>query len=324
MTQKLRLPANVEILSHTEPMTAESEKLQELGVAVHGQSFANPAEYENLARNYPMKKNGMFNIGLLHTSLNGAEGHEPYAQCTITDLRQKEYDYWALGHVHNREVKHEEPPILFPGNIQGRHIRETGEKGCYVVEVDDRGSVCYEFHPLDVFRWEQCELAADGAERADEVIDRFASELSELMKRHDGMPLAVRVEVTGRCQAHGQLMTDLVRWTNEIRATAISVGAGRAWVEKVKFHTRPLQKIDPDSMDDGPTDELIQYCRELCADEEQLQELSKELDPLWKKLPDDLRQGEDRLDLSDPDYLRELLEEVQPMLDSRLRGEVER
>src|SRR5690606_10500725 len=98
---------------------------------------------------------GLFNVGLLHTSATGREGHEPYAPCTVDGLKQRQYDYWALGHVHTAEVLSAagDPPIVFPGNLQGRHIRETGPKGCTLVTVDDRGRASCEFRPLDVLRW---------------------------------------------------------------------------------------------------------------------------------------------------------------------------
>jgi len=324
MTKSLRLPDNVEVLSHTRAQTAKTRKLADLGVAVHGKSFAKAAEYENLAQEYPEKKKGMFNIGLLHTSLGGAEGHEPYAPCTIEELRQKEYDYWALGHVHQREVKHEDPPMIFCGNIQGRHIREPGEKGCYVVTVDEGGGTQYRFEPLDVFRWARCEVEASGAERGSDVLDLFSTALSELTQQHEAMPMAVRVEVTGRCRAHEQLAADAVAWINQIRATALDAGGGRIWVEKVSFRTGPERDIDGEAMADGPIGELLRYCTELREDKEQLLGLGEELEDLWRKLPDDLKRGEERLAFDDPQRLREILADVQPLLCSRLLEETDR
>lgn len=322
VTMKLRMPENVTVLSHKRPESIENETLRKLGVAIHGQSFAKKAVTDRLACEYPDREAGMFNIGLLHTSLTGAEGHEPYAPCSLDDLRGKGYDYWALGHVHNRGIQHEDPHIVFSGNIQGRHIRECGEKGCYMVTVEDEKIITCEFQPLDVFRWERCEVSADGAEHGDEVLDRFATALAELTRKHNGIPLAVRVEVTGRCQAHDQLTADQVQWTNQIRSTALDVGGGRVWVEKVKFQTGPEQELDIESLADGPVGELMQYLTELSEDDEQLRELSAELDPLQQLLPDELKQGAEKLLLTAPDRLREVLKELGPLLFSRLMKEV--
>src|SRR5690606_30287584 len=119
------------------------------------------AVLENLAASYPSPVRGRFNIGLLHTCATGDAGHEPYAPCSVADLVAKEYDYWALGHVHDRRRLNESPPIWFSGNLQGRHPRETGAKGCLLVTVDDTGKAEVAFRPLDVFRWET--LALDAA-----------------------------------------------------------------------------------------------------------------------------------------------------------------
>ncbi|WP_214429507.1 metallophosphoesterase family protein, partial [Escherichia coli] len=82
---------------------------------------------------YPPAEPGYFNIGILHTSLTGQEGHDVYAPCSVDDLRRAGYDYWALGHIHERQVVAEAPAIVFPGNLQGRHAREAGPKGATLV-----------------------------------------------------------------------------------------------------------------------------------------------------------------------------------------------
>jgi len=320
MTRSLRLPDSVELLSHTRPSTANSSRLTELGVAVHGQSFGKAAEYENLVPAYPAKQPGMFNIGVLHTSLAGADGHEPYAPCTIDELRNKSYDYWALGHVHTRCVLCDDPPIVFSGNIQGRHIREPGTKGCYVVEADDHGRCELEFHPLDVLRWQTCAIDATGISRPDDILDRFSTRLDAFIDEHNGMPLAVRVEVAGRTDAHRSLLSDPVRWTNELRALALGVPNSNIWVEKIKWRTTSPHDVTNTSDASGPIGTLMSYLAELREDESALSELAQVLDDLRAKLPDELRHGDDALRLDDPLQLRQWLEDVQPLLLARLEG----
>lgn len=125
LTKSLAWPVNVHVLSTRKPETA---RFDDLGVAVHGQGYATPAVLDDLSKNYPKPLSGMVNVGLLHTSADGRPGHERYAPCTVEGLRQHGYDYWALGHIHHREVLSEEPPIVFAGNLQGRGLRETGPK----------------------------------------------------------------------------------------------------------------------------------------------------------------------------------------------------
>ncbi len=127
--------------------------LDDLGVAIHGQSFPDRAVTENLAAAYPPPKAGWFNIGLLHTSADGRYGHDTYAPCSLEDLTGKGYDYWALGHVHQRRVLAEDPWVVFPGNLQGRHVNEPGEKGFTLVTVEG-GRVRELVHcPADDLQW---------------------------------------------------------------------------------------------------------------------------------------------------------------------------
>ncbi|MFN2359255.1 MAG: exonuclease SbcCD subunit D [Desulfotignum sp.] len=106
ITRVMPLPENVTLFSHKAP---ESVVLDNIGVVIHGRSYAARAVTDNLAAGYPLFHAGYFNIGLLHTALTGREGHEKYAPCTLDDLTSRGYDYWALGHVHKREIVCEHP-----------------------------------------------------------------------------------------------------------------------------------------------------------------------------------------------------------------------
>jgi DNA repair exonuclease SbcCD nuclease subunit len=322
MTKSLRLPDNVELLSHGRAATAALPVLRELGVAIHGRSFGEQAETGNLARDYPGKKAGMFNIGLLHTSLTGGrEEHATYAPCDLDDLRSKGYDYWALGHIHLRETVCEDPPVVFAGNIQGRHIRERDAKGCCVVELEDGGRPTIEFVPLDVARWELCRVDGSKLKQPDDLPVAFAAGLEALDRKHGGMPLAVRVEVSGRTAAHAKLVADQGRWTNELRSAALGVAGGRVWVEKVKVLTQPLDA--PRTADlSGPVAALRECLEELAADDGELLALGDALADLRGKLPEELSKGPEGLGFDDPDRLRgrlrEWLREAEPLLMAAL------
>ena len=130
MTRQLEWPANVTVFSTKAPQSVTHAAS---GTVLHGQGFATRAVEQDLAARYPEAVAGAFNIGVLHTALDGREGHDPYAPTRVETLRGKGYDYWALGHVHAREVVSREPWIVFPGNLQARHLRETGSKGATLV-----------------------------------------------------------------------------------------------------------------------------------------------------------------------------------------------
>jgi exonuclease SbcD len=317
MTRDLRLPNNVLRLSHRKAETAKLQRFEDLGVAIHGRSFANAAELDNLANEYPEKVAGMFNIGLLHTSLTGAVGHEPYAPCTLDDLRRRGYDYWALGHVHTRAIVCNDPLVVYPGNIQGRHIRETGPKGCYIVNTDTSGHCQLDFIGLDVARWEHVQVDVRETQSKDEVFDRCNDALTELAAKAEDKPLAIRVTLSGATPAHQELIADQVDATNQIRSIAMSVTGNRAWIERVECKTsQPASCGETET--DGPLAELVRYIAELRSDQDSLQSLSIELSELRKKLPDEVFRGPDAIPLDKVGFLAGLLDDVQTLLIQRL------
>jgi len=311
MTKDLRLPPNARVLSPDRP---ETHVIDGAGVAIHGQSFADRAVRVNLAKTYPQRTGGLFNVGILHTSVNGREGHETYAPCSLDDMRRLGYDYWALGHVHRRETLHDCGPVIaFPGNVQGRSVREPGAKGCLLVTVDDAGVATCETRWLDVVRWKTCRVDATGAADGEELLDRFQADLAGLVAESEGRLLALRVEVQGACRAHDGLAADWPRWTNEVRQVALQAGGGRVWVEKVVAKTGP-----PEARDDPPADaalaELHSVLDDLRGDEGRLLEFGlRELDDLRKRVPAEILRG-----LETPEGLRELLDQIGPLLFNRL------
>jgi len=315
MTKTLRLPEGTHQLPTNKPGTLQ---IDDLDVAIHGQGFSRKVVKKDLSKGYPAAVSGCFNIGLLHTCATGREGHEPYAPCTIDGLRSKGYDYWALGHVHQCEVLNEDPLIVFPGNIQGRHIRETGPKGCMLVNVDDKGRANVDFRPLDVVRWERCHVDASGVESGYDVVDRVSGQLEGLIHQSDGLPLIIRVEATGPCKAHTEITADPDRWINEVRSVALDSSGGQIWIEKVKFHTTLPSDAGPGSVSEDPMAEILQVVDEIRNDPAKLQALSASLEDLYKKLPKELKEGDDAVAPQDAEWLTSVLDQIQPMLLRRL------
>ncbi len=136
ITSALALPGNTRILSDRQPETICLDDLP-VRVAIHGQSFKPGPVTENLAASYPAPLKGYFNVGVLHTSLAGSADHDIYAPCRLEDLTTRGYGYWALGHIHKHAALARDPWVVYPGNLQGRHAKETGPKGCILVEVED-------------------------------------------------------------------------------------------------------------------------------------------------------------------------------------------
>ena len=148
---KLQFADNVQLF---EKDRSETKRLEDVRVALHGRSFPQSDFGENMARIYPAAISGWFNIGVLHTACAGNEGeHARYAPCSLEQLVNHGYEYWALGHVHGHVVLSETPHVVYPGNLQGRDPRETGAKGAVLVTVEDGAVVVVEHRALDVVRW---------------------------------------------------------------------------------------------------------------------------------------------------------------------------
>lgn len=317
ITKSLRLPENVRLFAADRPDTV---RLNDLDVAIHGRSFATPAVKTDLAQSFPAALAGCFNIGLLHTCATGREGHEPYAPCTLETLRSKGYDYWALGHVHRRERLLDDPPVVFSGNTQGRHARETGPKGCYLVTVDAAGRPRLDFRPLDVVRWETATVDASSAESGYELTDRFREVLLAHLERNADLLTVLRVTVEGETAAHDEILSDSERWEHEIRAVAVDEAGERAWIEKIRFCTR-RPALAGSKTAEGAVGELVALADELAEDPEALERLASELDDLDKKLPREFREASEFWRPHDPGRLKELLSDALPMLMQRLRQE---
>ncbi len=316
MTRNIPLPENVRYLSDRRP---ETVLLDDLRVAIHGQGFPNRAVKDNLVLNYPSARQGYFNIGLLHTSLTGSEKHETYCPCTIDDLRARGYDYWALGHVHQRRMPSEADPVIaYSGNLQGRHVWETGPKGGLLVTVDDRGRPEIEFRPFDVIRWEVLSLDASACDSTEELESSLQHALQELQAKNKRLPLVVRLSLTGATSIHDALLAD--RRAREERFRAVAQNAGRqnpVWLERILFKTRPAREFDPDEWADGPLGTVDALVRGWLAEAADLSEPQEELKAFCDQLPLELWDADEpRFD--SPDRLRELLTGVLPLLRRRL------
>lgn len=241
---RLELSSNVTVLSSKRP---ETVRLDEIETAIHGQSFPQRDVAANIALDYPSPIPGLFNIGLLHTSCTGREGHAGYAPCTVEQLANHGYQYWALGHVHAREVVSAAPHIVFPGNLQGRSVRETGAKGVTLVTVEAGAVTAIDHRPLDVIRWAVEELDVSAIEDRTGLLPAIRSRIEAAYTAADGRGLALRLKLTGTTPLHAGLVTESPELREEIETLAAGIADG-IWLEKLEIGTSPpalATGIDP-------------------------------------------------------------------------------
>ncbi len=314
LTSTMPLPDNVTFFSSKK---VQSAKLEDLGIIIHGRSYSHRSVTDNLASQYPLYDSGYFNIGMLHTSLTGREGHEAYAPCTVDDLKSKGYDYWALGHVHKREIISYDPWIVFPGNIQGRHIRETGAKGATLVTVDNGSIIRVEAMEFDVLRWTVCKVDLSECEISEKIYDMVRQALEQEIAQAGGKTLAIRLILTGSCPVHGKLHDKPILWTERFRGIAVELG--NIWLEKVKFQTSRKKGFEKMPGKDTPIAGLLKSIQQVELDGDTIFELVPELSALKNKLPAEIQASGNTL-FSDPapGKTEELRKEIQELLISRL------
>lgn len=245
ITRRLTLPPNV----HEFPTgKADTWLLEDLNVAIHGRSFATRDVRDNLVGSYPEPRAGFFNIGLLHTAATGRPPHDSYAPCELADLVARQYDYWALGHVHTREVLCQKPWVVFPGNLQGRHANECGAKGFSLVTLDGPSVRSVEHVPVDVLRWVVVHADVTGCSTFEDACVRIQRAIDGEIPACDGRTLAVRIVVSGETPAHRDLAGDLERLSAECAARSLQ-SQGDVWIERIEVKTRAAVTATSSSAD---------------------------------------------------------------------------
>lgn len=249
MTRDLLYPRNYKLLDHDKP---ESFEVLD-GVFVTGQSFGKEAETGNLVANYPANDStSAVHIGLLHTALAGGsrDGHDNYAPCVLDDLYRKRYHFWGLGHIHKAGWMHAsgETPVLYPGNLQGRHPRETGEKGAWLISLSESGGmVDRQFQALDTTRWEIVTVDISDAVTLDDCWNSVESALVPVAESAGARPVAARVCFTGTSHAHVSLRRESEKEIGRLEANCQNAAnlacRNRIWVEKVELRSSAPQEF---------------------------------------------------------------------------------
>ena len=284
ISKKLTLPENVHVFS---TRAAETKEVAGHPVAIHGRGFPNRAVLENLALDYPPAVAGKFNLGVLHTSLTGKPGHDTYAPCAEADLRAKGYGYWALGHIHQPEVISQDPWIVFAGNCQGRHIKETGPRGCRLVTVNDSLQVAgAEWRTVDVLRWQELTVDLSGLATEADALRRVSEVMSSAVAAAEGRLVAARMVITGATALHGSLHRDGQHWRAQFFASAQDQGAESLWLERIKIATAPVYDIAQLAERDALTKLVVEN---LAAAQTTLPALPAELEEMLDVLPPEIR-----------------------------------
>lgn len=320
ITKPLSLPDNVSVFGTRK---AQTFRIEELNVVLHGQSFPEKAVLDNLVPDYPTPVEGAFNIGVLHTALGGMGDHANYAPCSLPELVAKGYDYWALGHVHQGQMLNERPHVVFPGNLQGRHVREAGPKGACLVTVEAGEVVEVAALIFDVVRWAVLDVDVAAAGSTVDIVDLMRQALAQGVAGADGRLLSARIVLQGPTELHSQVVTDVEDLTAEARAAALGLGDEVAWVERVVVRTKPVADAAALAAREDTLGDLQRMLKEAVADEELLGQLKADIGELIGKLPHKLRDGceDEVLGAAVAGDYAALIGQVTPYLNARLTAE---
>ncbi len=237
-------PESVHFFPSTGPETVRLSLPGDISVHITGQSHETASERRNLAAGLVHAYSGLnkdgFAIALLHAHAGIGSEHAPYAPCTVSELRQGPFDYWALGHVHTRKIIDTDPYIVYPGNIQGRSFRETGPRGCYVVRVQDGVVTEARFQAVDAIRWEEIDIEINGISTVDAMEEAIYARIDQAVKEAGPRPVICRINLTGRGAIYRELVHEdtrlhLIERVREVYCSAVPF----VWLQDMRIRCLP-------------------------------------------------------------------------------------
>lgn len=280
ITRELLLPETVTVFGS--PATTVETRWNGHDVAVHGVSFRQPQAPDSLLGQFQPPVPGAVNIGLMHTSLGGAAGHDPYAPCSLAELQATGFDYWALGHIHARSEHPGPVTVVMPGIPQGRDIGEAGEKSVSLVRVADDGAVTVTARPLAVARFERLPVVCDGLQDWADLVAALRNALAAAQRQFGAEQLILRPVLTGATDLAWRARRDADLLAAEAQSAA--EGLGSVWIDKLDLAlTRP---------DGGATGGAVGELAALIGPDTAVAlaaDAKAEADRLLKRLPQELR-----------------------------------
>jgi hypothetical protein len=224
-------------------------------------SYATSAVTDNLALRFEKREGAPFHLALLHANVDGDPSYDNYAPCKLEQLATSGFHYWALGHVHDRRILHEYPHVVYPGNIQGRSIRETGAKGAYVVSVEKSGSIDMRFRDVADVLWQEMAVSIEGMASEQELKNRLLSALEEIRDAAQARPSLVRIRLEGRGVMHDRLLQPNVaeEWLEELRDWLGTPDETDCWLwpESIVVRTSGRIRLETIAEEEGFAGELV-------------------------------------------------------------------
>lgn len=289
ITKELTFPDSVTIFGGRAAAIAVERERRALPVAIHGISFAQPHAPDSLLDRFKPPIEGAINIGLLHTSLDGSPGHDPYAPCGLAELQAAGFRYWALGHIHKRTTVEGAATVVMPGMPQGRDINEAGAKSVTLATVTDDGAILLEERLTSVAQFERVTVELGGIDEWKDMVRTLGQTLGQVRDAVASEHLVARLHLTGTTNLAWRLRRDLdlLRTEAEDQAAAL----GKSWIDKVEVDCRPPGTMPASAVpaEAIPLEELRRLMGEVTQDDAYRAEIAAIAEELRSQLPPECR-----------------------------------
>ena len=262
----LALPETVRYFSTAAVEALPFEREGERLCTLYGRGYGRAAETRDLASGFRRSADDAIAIGVLHANVGGRTDFENYAPASMGTLRAARMDYWALGHIHKPEVLSETPAIVYAGSPQGLNPKEDGLHGCYLVELGHSGA-SIDFRPVCSVVWSRVAVDVSECAGIEQVRDVLRATCDRLRGQADGRPAIARIELTGRCEAHEELVAGTA--TAELLADLRDEQMGSSpWVWIDRISDRTTASLDIERLRDSQDfrGDLVRLADEIAAD----------------------------------------------------------
>jgi exonuclease SbcD len=238
----LKLPENVYRFGSSK-VECVTYKRDNIKIAdIYGISFRNKVVEQNLALKFNLTKNpAPLSIAVLHGTVGIPGPHENYAPFRKEDVLNKNFSYWALGHIHKRQIIHDsDPAVVYPGNPQARDFGETGSKGCYLAELSSGNKPHLKFLPANSIRFEAVEVDLTGEDNINKIEEKIREANSNIVKFDENDNYILRITLKGRTPLHNDLnkpgeIEQLIQLFNEGQLTHDHF----TWIDRIELKTWP-------------------------------------------------------------------------------------